>query len=80
MPAMIRFDVYGRVVGVLRDGGRWRAVFVGEDGKHRDAPGVVIPPDLDASELAGHLADVFHESARPERPDVVLPRAAENER
>ena len=68
---MLRFDVYGRTVGVLREDGRWRVVFLGEDGKHRDAPGVVVPPSLEASDLARHLADVFHESARPGRPDVV---------
>ena len=68
---MLRFDVFGREVGVLREAGRWRAVFVGSEGKHRSAPAIVIPPDLPAGELRRFLADLFHESARPDRPDVV---------
>ena len=67
----LRFDVYGREVGIVREDGRWRAFFVGPEGKHRPAPEIVIPPDLPASELTRFLGDLFHESARPERPDVV---------
>lgn len=68
---MLLFDVFGRRIGVQRTGDRWRVVLVGEDGKHRAAPGVVIPPSVPEAELARYLADVFHESATPERPDVV---------
>ena len=68
---MLRFDVYGRQVGVVREDGRWSAVFVGDGGKHRAAPGVTIPPWVEEDELVRYLADLFHESASPERPDVV---------
>lgn len=68
---LLRFDVFGRLVGILREGGRWRALYVGREGRHRDAPEIVIPPDLDESELARFLGDLFHESARPDRAHVV---------
>lgn len=68
---MLRFDVYGRIIGVTREEGEWRAVYFGSDGKHREAPDVVIPPGVGEAELAGFLADIFHESASPENPDVV---------
>lgn len=68
---MPRFDVYGRVIGVERWEGGWRAFHVGAEGKRRPAGDVVIPPSVSESELAGYLADLFHESASPERPDVV---------
>lgn len=68
---MLRFDVFGREVGVLREDGRWTAVFIGRDGKNRAAPAIVIPPDLPSSELARFLGDLFHESAGPDRPDVI---------
>lgn len=68
---MLRFDVFGREVGVFREDGRWRAVFVGREGKNRPAPAIVIPPELPPAELARFLADLFHESARPDRAHVI---------
>lgn len=68
---MLRFDVYGRKVGVVREEGGWSAVFLGESGKHRPAPGVIIPPWVTEDELVRYLADLFHEGASPERPEVV---------
>ncbi len=66
---MIRFDVFGRLVGVTREDGGWTAVFLGSEGKHRAGP--VIPPSLSESELETFLADLFHESARPHKPNVI---------
>ena len=68
---MLRFDVFGKEVGVIREDGRWRAVFVGHDGKHRAAPAIAIPSDLPETNLARFLGDLFHESARPDRSEVV---------
>jgi hypothetical protein len=76
---MLCFDVYGQRVGVMRAGSGWAAVFVGDGGKSREAPGVVIPPWVGESELEQFLADLLHEGATAERPDVVrlpdIPRA-----
>jgi len=69
---MLRFDVFGREVGITRDEGGWTAVFVGQDGKHRDAPEIVIPPWIEESDLGRFLADLFHESASPLRSEVVF--------
>lgn len=69
-PRMLRFDAFGYLIGIERVAGRWRAYYLGAEGKRRDA-GVVIPDDLPESELARFLADLFHEAATPERPDVV---------
>jgi aminoglycoside 6'-N-acetyltransferase len=69
---MLRYDVFGREVGIIREGGGWRAVFVGQDGKLRDAPEIVIPPWVKKPDLGRFLADLFHESASPARSDVVF--------
>lgn len=75
---MLRFDVYGREIGVTRVNDEWMAVYIGEAGKHRSAPGVAIPPWVTESDLVRFLADLFHESASPARPDVIrLPDAPE---
>lgn len=67
---MVRFDVFGREIGILRSGDEWRAVYIGPDGKHRPANDVMIPSSLAGSELETYLADVFHESASPAHPNV----------
>lgn len=68
---MLRFSVFGRLLGVARTRGEWRVVYIGADGKHRAADDVMIPPSVKASEVAAYLADLFHESASPENPEVV---------
>ena len=61
----MRFDVYGRFqLEVLRENGAWIAYRLGLGTRERDND-VVIPPSLDASELAACIDDVFHELARP---------------
>ena len=67
--SLIRFDVFGRVLAVRRDGGAWRVYSVGADGKLGEA-GTVIPDFVAESELEQYLADIFHESARPGMGDV----------
>lgn len=41
---MHRFDVFGQRIGVVREEGRWHAVFIGDAGKHREARGVTVCP------------------------------------
>nr|WP_310738729.1 hypothetical protein [Ideonella alba] len=66
---MIRFNVFGKLIGVEpRDGG-WKPYFLGNEGKRRDAE-FIIPDDIPEDELGHYLAVLFHESATPERNEV----------
>jgi hypothetical protein len=67
--SLIRFNVFGRVLAVRRDGGSWRVYSVGMDGKLGDT-GIVIPDFIAESQLEQYLADILHESARPGMDDV----------
>ena len=67
---MHRFDVFGRPMGVVREGGCWRAYALGNEGKRRPVD-IAIPPELAVDELATFLADVFHECATTRSPEVV---------
>lgn len=67
---MPRFDAYGRMLRITRSNDEWDVRAEGADGTLRDAR-VRIPASVPESELAEFLADLFHESATPERPDVV---------
>ena len=64
-----RFNVFGRIIGVQREGTSWRAYALGADGK-RSAADFVVPDFIEVHELAQYLADLFHERATPANADV----------
>lgn len=68
MPAH-RFNVFGRVYLIERQGGRWQAYAAGNEGK-RSPAGFVVPDFLTEEELLQYLADLFHENATPWNGDV----------
>jgi len=66
---MLRFDVFGILVGLEYVSGSWHAYYLGPEGKRRPAD-FVIPALIEADELTQFLSDLFHESASPHHPDV----------
>lgn len=65
----MRFNVFGsELIVEWRDDG-WAVFHVGE-GKRRTAHGIVIPPTVKEEALAGYLADLLHEFARPGHDEV----------
>lgn len=70
MTGRSEFRVFGRRVFVERAGGGWSVSYPGPDGKRRLADDIVIPPAVTEAELGRYLADLCHEWATPEHPDV----------
>ena len=66
---MIRFNVFGTLVGVEWKNGRWKPYYLGNEGKRRDAD-FIIPTDVAEDEIPHYLAVLFHEAATPERNEV----------
>jgi len=66
---VMRFNVFGRILAIQRNGESWQAYAVGTDGKLGPA-GFAIPDFVTEQELVQYLADLFHESARPGRDYV----------
>jgi len=64
-----RFNVFGRIYRIERQGSEWRAFSEGADGKSSPAH-LVIPDFIGQEELEQFLADLFHESATPTNGDV----------
>lgn len=62
LAALLRFDVFGTLVGLQRAGGSWQAFYLGPEGKRRPAD-FVIPDFIQEAELVQFLTDLFHESA-----------------
>lgn len=69
MQRILRFNVFGTLVGIERSGPHWKAYYLGTEGKRRPAD-FVIPEFVVEAELAQYLADLFHESARPGHSEV----------
>lgn len=64
MPQKLRFNVFGRLYSVQREGPLWQAYAEGADGKRAPA-GFVVPDFLAEDEIEQYLFDLFHESATP---------------
>ncbi|MDU1516802.1 MAG: hypothetical protein E6856_07500 [Klebsiella michiganensis] len=70
---MLIYNVFGRHIGVQRQGERWQLFRVDlNEGKFSPLAGFIIPDDLTEAEIPGWLGDIFHEAASPRHPDVRL--------
>lgn len=70
---MLIYNVFGRHIGVQRQGERWQLFRVDlNEGEFSPLAGVIIPDDLTEAEIPGWLGDIFHEAASPRHPDVRL--------
>lgn len=64
-----RFNVFGRIFLIRREGDIWQAYALGPDGK-RSPAGFVVPDFVEEAEMEQYLFDLFHESATPSNGDV----------
>ena len=64
-----RFNVFGRIVTIQREGAVWVVYSIGADGKRAPA-GFVVPAFIEEDELEQYLFDLFHEEATPTNGDV----------
>lgn len=59
----MKFDIYGRFqLDVRRENDAWEVYHL-EPGKRAKVNDLVIPPTLEADEIATYLDDIFHELA-----------------
>lgn len=65
----LRFDVFGRIYVIQREGALWQAYALGSDGKRAPA-GFVVPDFLEEAEVEQFLFDLFHESTTPHNGEV----------
>lgn len=61
----MKFEVYGHfTLEVQRENDQWRVHRL-SPGKRVPEPGIVLPSNLDDSEIGQAIDDLFHELARP---------------
>jgi hypothetical protein len=65
-----RFNVFGMVVEIAETKNGWTPYFLGPDGRRRQAD-FVIPSFIEESDLGQYLADLFADSATPQKNKVV---------
>ena len=66
----MKLDVFGTRVQVVAGPSGWSVYYLGEDGKRRAAKDIVVPSTLRRHEVEQYIADICHEWATPEYPDV----------
>lgn len=65
------YNVFGRHIGVKREGGRWLVFRAGlTERKFSRLYDVAIPDNMTEDEILGWLGDIFHEAATERHPDV----------
>jgi hypothetical protein len=67
----IKIDVFGRQVLAIRTGNGWRLYYVSGDGKRRVAADLIVPPFVEEMEIERYLADMCHEWATADHPEVI---------
>ena len=61
----MKFNIYNRfILEIVRENDQWLVFRTGEGTRRRERD-LFIPSDLDSSELAGFLDDIYHELAEP---------------
>ncbi len=68
----LRLSVFGIPMQLVATATGWKAYYASPDGKRRRAHDVVIPSDLEEPEVARYVADICHEWASEDHPNVVV--------
>ncbi|CAM4295465.1 DUF7661 family protein [Pseudoalteromonas byunsanensis] len=66
-----KFNVFGKKVSVMRQEQQWLLFNESDSGIRSRVYDVVIPADLDESELVLYLDDIYHELASEKHPNVI---------
>ena len=68
----MKLNVFGRELEVVRAEGKWRAFYPGSDGTRRKAQDITIPHEMAEAEIVEYVADLCHEWATPDNPEVTI--------
>lgn len=69
---LMKINVFGKIIEVVRNDNRWEVFHVGNEGKKRLANDIVIPSNLKEEELIGYISDLCHEWATPANKEVKI--------
>ncbi len=59
----MKYNVFGQKLEVLRQGDKWEAFYLGNEGKKRLAHDIIIPATIEEQGILQYLSDLLHEWA-----------------
>jgi hypothetical protein len=65
----VKYKIFGRRFEVIKESGKWRVYLLGQEGKKRPVPDVIMPPSISEEEIYRYLEDIFHEYETSETRD-----------
>lgn len=68
----LSLSVFGQPMQLVSTTEGWKAYYPSSDGKRRPAHDVVIPSEMAEPELVRYVADICHEWASEDHPDVTV--------
>ena len=68
---IIKFNVFGKAMSVHRKEHQWHLYNESATGLRSRVYDVVIPSELEATQLGQYLDDIYHEYASEKHPSVV---------
>ncbi|MBQ4863057.1 hypothetical protein J8L98_15330 [Pseudoalteromonas sp. MMG013] len=68
---VIKFNVFGKHMSVLRCGQEWQLYHESDTSLRVRVYDVVLPPELQQTELSSYLDDIYHEYASEKHPAVI---------
>ena len=68
---IIKFNVFGKQMSVLKKEQEWQLFNESATGIHSRVYDVVIPSDLESTELETYLDDIYHEYSTDKHPRVI---------
>ncbi|WP_425347477.1 DUF7661 family protein [Shewanella holmiensis] len=68
---IIKFNVFGKQMSVLKKNDEWQLFNESDTGIRSRVYDVVIPSDLESTEIGTYLDDIYHEYSSENHPDVI---------
>lgn len=68
---IIKFSVFGKSMSILKKDEEWQLFNESDTGMRSRVYDVVIPSDLEPTELGTFLDDIYHEYSSEKHPDVI---------
>jgi hypothetical protein len=68
---IIKFNVFGKQMSVLKKDEEWQLFNEPDIGMRSRVYDVVIPSDLESTELGTYLDDIYHEYSSEKHPNVI---------
>jgi len=68
---IIKFNVFGKLMSVLRKEQQWQLFSESDTGLRSRVYDVMIPNDIELSDMATYLDDIYHEYSSDKHPHVI---------